>query len=65
MTMDNYMARRERFRETAERAIRYFREQRYTALRGAVLSACSTMLFDASDEEEREMMNFVRSRSKR
>lgn len=35
-TMDAYLTRRERFRETTERAIRYYREQRYQALYGAV-----------------------------
>lgn len=64
-TMDAYLKRREHFRETTERAIRYYREQRYQALFGAVISACGTMLFDATEAEEREMMDIVRSRSKR
>ena len=64
-TMDAYLKRREHFRETTERAIRYYREQRYQALYGAVISACGTMNFDATDAEEREMMDIVRSRSKR
>ncbi len=65
MTMDDYLDRRERCRETAERAARYFREQGYTASRRAVLSACATMQFKATEAEEREMMDIVRSKSKR
>lgn len=61
----NYFGRRNQFRETADRAVRYFREQGHTALRGAVLSACATMQFKATEDEEREMMDIVRSKSKR
>jgi len=61
----NYFARRDHFRETADRAVRYFREQGYKGIRTAVNDACSTMLFRATETEEREMMDIVRSRLKR
>ena len=54
------LARRNQLRETAARAIRYHGENLLgTSIRSAVIGACATMLFDATDAETMEIIELV------
>jgi len=57
---EDHLSRRRHLRETAERAIRYHRENPAgCGIRSAVESACGTMLFEATETEIEEMAGIV------